>query len=186
MWGQSLVGANHQLTKLDSESCIVILSNANKGWELCLGTGSSPNPPPSTPHSLIRISYQPLTSCQLLRLLDRELNSQGCALIFKFFLIHRLWLKYELLFPTPPSVAWISAHRFLPSNLLIEWTQKRIASNRTCIESVLRQHWHLPRAMWISPYQKWVLLNILYTHFHLLIFFSPLASVKLMAEAVGK
>lgn len=107
LWGQSLVGANHQLTELDSESCFVILSNASQRWEACLGTvppRTSP-PPPSIP-------YQSPASCQLLRLLVRAVYSQGCKLIFKFLLIHRLGVKPEPFFSIPTLFpAWISFHR---------------------------------------------------------------------------
>lgn len=99
LWGQSLVGANRQLTKLDSESCFVILSNASQRWEACMGTSHSRDlhpPPPSIP-------YQSLASCQLLRLLVRAFHSQGCTLIFKFLLIHRLGVKLNFYFPSPPS-----------------------------------------------------------------------------------
>lgn len=53
LWGQSLVGANRQLTKLDSESCFVILSNASQRWEACLGTSHSQDLPPHPPAFLI-------------------------------------------------------------------------------------------------------------------------------------
>ena len=76
-----------------------------------------PTPPPSIP-------YQPPASCQLLRLLDGEFNSQGCILIFKFLLIHRRWLKHELSFPPPPSFLLEFPSIDLPRNLWIEWIQK--------------------------------------------------------------
>lgn len=110
-------------------------------------------PPPSIP-------YQPLASCQLLRLLDRGFNSQCCTLIFKFLLIHRLWLKYELFFPSPPS--------FLHEFPFIDFTQKllnwvdieRRVIYKICTESVLLQYRHVPRAMLlISQLQNLILLN---------------------------
>ena len=118
-----------------------------------------PTPPPSIP-------YQPPASSQLLRLLDREFNSQGCILIFKFLLIHRRWLKHELSFPPPPSFLLEFPSIDLPRNLWIEWIQKGKSFKTLPLktEPVLQDR-HTPptpRAMpLISQLQKLIFFNIL-------------------------
>lgn len=100
----------HWLTELDSDSCSLSRCNASQGGERSMGTVQR-SPP-----------YQLQNSCQTLRSLDREFNSQDCTLISKFFLIPVLW--FEAAFNAAqhraslshPHPAFLSAN-FLPRDL---------------------------------------------------------------------
>lgn len=100
----------HWLTELDSDSCSVIHCNASQGQEHSMGTFQWVPP------------YQLQNSCQTLRSLDTEFNSQGCTLISKFFLIQVLW--FETAFNAAqhragfshPHPSFLSAN-FLPMDL---------------------------------------------------------------------